>query len=365
MPDTDRPRGAEPRRGRADAQRRVHRIRAFRAELEALSEAGVASLTTEQEQAIRQFHDQLLGTLAVAHDIDRSESAGQLSRGMRIAAFFAAVALSGAVYSLVSRFWGQLDLPVQATLLCAFPLMALVGVELAAQRERTLYVSSIFAIVAFATHWLAVTVLGDLLNLPMTPAAIWGGALFGTALALPYGFRLILGAALVAFLVALAGSVFQAGGVPWTALVEFPEIITVAAFLLLVTAPALGIIDPSFAIVTRSVSLVVGLGGLLLLSLSGAASLLPTPSWVSALIYQVVVGVAAVMTLAVGVRRQWQEGVYIGAGALTVFLFTRFVDWFWDALPRFVFFLFLALIALGWLFVLRRLRSRLDAGDAR
>ena len=348
--------------GRADAQRRANRIRAFRAELEALIAADVTTLTPEQRERITRYHDELLRQLAAAHDIDRSDAAGQLSRGMQIAAFIAAVALTAAVYSLVARFWGRLDLPMQATLLCAFPLVALAGVELSAQRERTLYIASIFALVAYGTYWLAVFVLSELLNVPVTPPALWGGALFGVALALPYGFRVIFGAALLALLVALAGSVFQASGMPWTLAVEFPEIITAAAFMFVLAAPRLGATHPAFAAVTRGVAFAVGLLGLLVLSSAGEASLLPTPSRVSELIYQGGALLASSVALMIGIRRQWRETMYIAAGALTVFLLVRFVDWFWDVLPRFVFFLLLAAAAFAWLLALRRVRGRVDRG---
>jgi uncharacterized membrane protein len=346
--------------GRVDAQRRANRIRAFRAELEALLAANVTTLTPEQRESITRYHDALLLELAAEHDIDRSEAAGRLSRGMQIAAFIAAVALTAAVYSLVARFWGRLELPVQATLLCAFPLVALAGVELSAQRERTLYIASIFALVAYGTYWLAVFVLSELLNVPVTPPALWGGALFGVALALPYGFRVIFGAALLSLLVALAGSVFQAADMPWTLAVEFPEIITAAAFMFVLVAPRLGATHPAFAAVTRGVAVSVGFLGLLVLSSAGPASLLPTPSRVSELIYQGVTLLASVIALMVSVRRQWLETMYIAAGALTVFLFIRFVDWFWDALPRSVFFLLLAALAFAWLLALRRVRGRVD-----
>lgn len=364
MSDPARRAESELRRDRADAQRRVNRIRAFRAELEALTSAGAAALSVAQREDIARYHDALLQRLAAEHDIDRTETAGQLSRGMQVASFFAALALTAAVHSLVSHFWSRFDLPLQATLLCAFPLVALVGVELAAQRERTLYVSSIFALVAYGTYWLAIFVLGELLNVPVPAAALWGGALFGLALALPYGFRLLLGLALVAFLLALSGSVFQAAGVPWTAAIEFPEPLTAAGFLLLIVGPRLGAIHPSFAVVTRAVALSAGFLGLLLLSSAGQASLLPTPARVSELIYQGIVLIAAVMALTIGVRRQWRETVYIAAATLTVFLLGRFVDWFWDALPQFVFFLMLAGMAFAWLLALRRLRTRLGSMEA-
>ena len=100
-----------------------------------------------------------------------------------------------------------------------------------------------------------------------------------------------------------------------------------------------------------------------MLSAAGQASLLPTPARVSALIYQAVILLASLIAMAAGISRQWQETVYVAAAALTMFLFGRFVDWFWDAIPRFVFFLLLAAIALAWLLALRRLRTRLTTEE--
>jgi hypothetical protein len=355
--------GREVRRGaeRKEAQARANRIRAFRAELAALDAAGVSSLTTAQREAIDRYHDSLLQRLTAEHDIDGSEAAGQLSRGMQIASFIAAMALTAAVYSLVARFWGRLELPMQATLLCAFPLMALVGVELSARRERTLYIASIFALVAFGTYWLAVFALSELLNIPVTPFALWGGALFGVALAVAYGFRVIFGGALVALLIALAGSVFQAAGTPWTLFLEFPEIIVSGAFLLALAASRRGVISEPFAAVMRGVAFGVGFLGLLLLSSAGPASLLPLSIRSAELVYQGVMLVACGVVLMAAIRAPWTETVYITAAALTIFLCVRFVDWFWDVMPRFVFFLLLAALAFAWLLALRRLRTRLHA----
>jgi hypothetical protein len=109
----------------------------------------------------------------------------------------------------------------------------------------------------------------------------------------------------------------------------------------------------------------VGFLGLLLLSSAGSASLLPTPARVTELIYQGVILLATLLALIIGIRRHWRETVHIAAGALTIFLFGRFVDWFWDAVPRFVFFLLLAAIAIAWLLALRRIRTRLTIGEAR
>ena len=363
------PSGLEGRRDLADAasgkgaaQRRVNRVRAFRAELDALRADGIVTLTEEQQRAIDAHHDALLQRFAAAYDVDRTETAGQLSLGMRIAAFFAAMALTAAIYSLVAKFWGRFDLPLQATLLCAFPLVSLVAVELAAQRERSLYLASIFAAAAFGTYWLAVGELSQLLGVPLSPPYIWGGALFGLALALPYRFKIVFAGALLALLAALAGSVFQAAGMPWTLVPEVPEMLTIAAVLLALLAPRFQAVDPSCAAISRGVGFGVAYLGLLWLSMLGQTSVLPVSARVAELTYQGVMLVMSLTVIAVAIGRRWSETVYLSAGALTLFMFSRFVDWFWEALPRYVFFLLLAVIAFAWLFALRRVRRRLAEG---
>ena len=348
---------------RQEAQRRVHRIEAFRDELETLTTNGVLSLGSEQRQAIATYHEGLLQQYAVQFDVDRTAAAGQLSRGMRLASLFGAATLTAAIYSLVDAVWGTLEFPMQATLLCVFPLAALVGVELSARRERTLYVASLFAIVAYGTFWLAIYVLHDLVNLPLSPIPIWAAVLFGLALALAYGFRVILAAALVALAVALAGSMFQAAGIPWTIAFERPDLGTFLSFGLLILGPHLARVDASFGPTTRLTALVLGFAGVLLLSNVGDMSLFPASTTTVQIFYQVVMLVATVAALIVGVRRQMSETVRTAATALSLFLLIRFIDWFWDALPAYVVFFVLAALAFGWLLVLRRIRGRL-AGRA-
>ena len=47
---------------------------------------------------------------------------------------------------------------------------------------------------------------------------------------------------------------------------------------------------------------------------------------------------------------------------LIVLLYTKFFDWWWEAMPKYLFFLVLALSAVLFLFVLRRLRTALQSG---
>jgi hypothetical protein len=46
-----------------------------------------------------------------------------------------------------------------------------------------------------------------------------------------------------------------------------------------------------------------------------------------------------------------------GVVFFVVFLYTKFYDWWWEIMPKYLFFLVLALVAVLILFVLRRLRA--------
>lgn len=349
-----------PLRGRDAAQHRTDRIRAFRAEVDALRAEGLEILAPEQEQRVTQHHDALLARLASRFDVDVSESAGRLSRGMQIASFFGALTLSAAIYSLVARFWGGLDLPVQVGLLTLFPVLSLAGVDLAARREPSLYIASIFAAAAYATFWLAAVVTTRLLDLPLTPPVLWMGVIFGLALAMAYGFRVVLVASLAALIVAMAGTLFSFAGAPWTMAASQIEPGMIGAFGLLFLAPGLEAASPGFGAVTRRVALVAGFAALLALSMTGDISLWPLPAnWLEG-VYQVVMLVACIGAIVAGVARRLPDVVTIASVALALFLVTRYADWFWPTLPRYLFFLILAAAAFGWLLALRRLRARLD-----
>jgi hypothetical protein len=54
--------------------------------------------------------------------------------------------------------------------------------------------------------------------------------------------------------------------------------------------------------------------------------------------------------------------VNLGAGAFIVFLFIRLHAWWWDWMPKYLFFLTIGLTAIGLLLVFRRIRARLSEG---
>ena len=46
----------------------------------------------------------------------------------------------------------------------------------------------------------------------------------------------------------------------------------------------------------------------------------------------------------------------VGVGFFVIFLFTKLFDWWWETMPKYIFFLVLGLTAVAILLVLRRLR---------
>jgi uncharacterized membrane protein len=58
-----------------------------------------------------------------------------------------------------------------------------------------------------------------------------------------------------------------------------------------------------------------------------------------------------------GARRHWPEVINTGVTFFVIFLYTKFFDWWWEIMPKYLFFLVLGLTAILILLVLRRLRA--------
>lgn len=342
---------------RDDAQRRVDRIQAFRAELAELERQGVLLLDEAQQARLRLFHEQSVASFAARFEIDASQAQKRLSVGMRVASLLGAVALSAAVFFFFFRFWGGLSTGVQLGLLVAGPLLALVATELAARKERTLYVAGLLGLLAFACFVLDLSVVGAIFNLAPAPGAFLAWAAFAGLLAYTYALPPLLLAAVGCATVFLAAQVSSAMGFPWDALLEHPEnfLAPAAALLAAAFAPSRG--WPRFPPVYRACGL-----GLLLLSLFvvsnwGFTSYLPWPRARVETLYQLAGFAAAGFATVAGIRRGWREVELLGTAFLLFFLLARLFDWLWDWLPRWLFFLLLGALAVGALLALRRVRA--------
>ncbi len=324
------------------------------AELEGL---GVVALDAGQQERLRLFHEQAIASLAARFDVDASEAEKRLSLGMRVASLLGAMALAAAVYFFFYRFWGGLPTAAQVGLLALAPVLAVAGMEVAARRERTLYVTGILGLVAVAAFVIDLDVLGAVFNLRPSPGAFLAWSAFAGLLAYAYGLRLLLLAAVAGFTVFFSAQVASAMHCPWDAFGERPENLFLPAALLLAAAALPSPGRPRFPPLLRASGLFVLFVALFVVSSWGWASYLPWPAGTVEVVYQLASFGLAGLSIAVGARRGWREVEIAGTVFLVLLLFARFFDWWWDFLPRWLFFLVIGALSVGLLLALRRLRS--------
>jgi hypothetical protein len=113
----------------------------------------------------------------------------------------------------------------------------------------------------------------------------------------------------------------------------------------------------------RAVLLLIVLGAILVLSATGAVSVLPFDENAIKVAYQLLAVVASVVTIGLGLKHGLRDVVVIGSLFTGAFLLVRFVDWWWDWMPKYLFFVILAAVALAWLWGLRLARRRLAMGE--
>jgi uncharacterized membrane protein len=345
---------------KADAQRRADQVGAFSRELAELEREGVVALSPDQRAAIQRHHAGLLASLARQYDVDRTEPQRQMALGMRVASLLAAVTLSAGVVLFFYRVWGILTTPAQIAALVAMPLLLLAGVEIAARLEPTRYVASILAIIAAASFALDVNVVGVIFNMTPAPTILLAWAAFALAVAYAYDLKLLLAAGLAAAMGYLLAVVAAATGIDWSVSITRPEP------LLLAGPCAVAVSFRRFA--TRPEGFdgtwrLVGTSALLLplVFLSTwpevfSYRLLPTTALHA--VYDTAGFVLPAGAIYWGIRRRWTDVVNASAGFLVLFTYAKFFDWWWEVLPRYVFFLVLGGLAVATMLVLARLRRR-------
>ena len=335
------------------------------------------ALDAQTVDRVGAHHDEVLRRLARDFDIDRGEQEKRMSSGMRLASLFGAAALTAAVVSFVYRIWGSLSTGSQVALLTAAPLVATAGMIVAGRLERTRYVSSIFAIVACAAIVLQTVMLGTLFNMRSVPHTVAVWAAFALAVAVPWRFGLLFAFGIGATMVYIATVALDVAGYYWMSVVERPELVMVPAALALIVFSRL---KPRTSAVTvagirvtvarelvpwgRVVLLLLVLGTILVLSATGTVSILPFDEDAVKVAYQVVAVVASIVTIGLGLRHGLADVVNVGSLFTGLFLLLRFVDWWWDWMPKYLFFLILTAVALAWLWGLRLARRRLAMGEA-
>ncbi len=346
---------------RSEAQQRADEIGIFRAELARLAAEGVLRLDAAQQEAVHEHHAALLAAFAGRFDIDRDAQARQLSLGMRVASFLGALALAASVFFLFYQFWGRFDETAQVAILLGAALGSMALTVWIQTRDASGYFTKLAALVAFACFVLNLTMLGQIFNITPTDRALIPWAALAFLLAYACDLRLLLAAGICCVIAFVAARVGEWGGIYWLHSGERPENFFPVAILLFVFPQ---FVDhrrmTGFAPIYRIFGLLCLLVPMLVLGHWGYGSYLADyEGFATRTIeggYEVAGFVASALAIWLGARRQWPDTVNTGITFFVIFLYTKFFDWWWATMPKWLFFLVLGLAAILILLVLKRLR---------
>jgi uncharacterized membrane protein len=343
---------------RTEAQQRVDDIRVFERELERLAREQVLLLSEAQRQALAAHHAQLLAGYAQAFDVDRDRQSKQLSLGMRVASFLGALALAASVFFLFYQFWGLFGTTVQVAVLIAAAAGTLVATLVIQRRDGSGYFTKLAAMVAFACFVLNIAMLGQIFNITPSDKALIPWAAMAFLLAYTCDLRLLLAAGILCVVAFVSARTGTWGGLYWLDFGNRPENFFPAALALLVVPQLIAHQRfPGFAATYRVFGLVTLLLPVLVLGHWGYGSYLDFDTDLIEGSYQLAGFVLSAVAIWIGARRNWPELVNSGIVFFVIFLYTKLFDWWWEIMPKYLFFLVLGLTAVLILLVLKRLRA--------
>jgi len=345
-------------KSKADAQRRTDQIRYFNDELELLEHENIINLGETQRTAITEYHSNLLKRLADTFDIDRCDREKQLSLGMRIASFFGALGLAASVFFLFYQFWGKFSTGLQIGLLISAPILGLIATMVTAQREQTGYFSKLLGLVTFACFVLNISMLGQIFNIIPSDKAflVWGA--FAFLLAYACDVRLLLAAGIICIASFLSARTGTWAGCYWIYFGVRPENLFPAAIILFMIPQFVSHQRFSgFDVIYRVFAMLIFFIPALILSNWGEISYMTFDNGIIEVLYQITGFVFSAIFIWLGIRKGWSEVVNTGNTFFVIFLYTKFYDWWWDWMPKYLFFLLIGLTAILALFIFKRLRN--------
>jgi uncharacterized membrane protein len=343
---------------RSEAQQRADEIRTFQVELARLEREGVLALSAEQRNAVAGHHRWLLAGYAETFDIDRDAQAKQLSLGMRIASFLGALALAASVFFLFYQFWGLFPTAAQVGILLAAAFGSFLATFFIQSRDSTGYFTKLAAMVAFACFVLNIAMLGQIFNITPSDKALLPWAAFALLLAYTCDLRLLLAAGILCLIAYISARTGTWSGMYWLYFGQRPENFFPAAIAMFLVPQFL---DHrrfhGFAGIYRVFGMVTLLLPVLVLSNWGEISYLDFDHKLIEGSYQLLGFLASAAFVWIGAKRHWPEVVNTGLVFFVIFLYTKFFDWWWQIMPKYLFFLVIGLSAVLLLLVFKRLRT--------
>jgi len=349
---------------RVAAQEAADRIRALRQELASVEVQSVLALTPDQQSRFDEWSRARLASLAQQFDVDTSASQKRVSWAMRIASTLGALALCAAVVLFFNRYWGYFDTAVQLAIVALTPLALLAGAEFASRRERTRYFTGLLSLVALASFILNLVVVGSVFNLTSTERALLPWGTFAVVLAYRYGLRLLLAAGLLLLTSYVAATATASMGYEWFRFYDRPEhflLLGLLVFALPFWLRHLG--NPDFPAVYRLVGALTFFIAILSLAEWGATSYL---SWTLENVerfYEIVGLCLASGAIWLGIVRNWNGIVNTGSAFFLIFLFVRLYHWWWDWMPRYLFFAVIGTLGIVLVLAFKYLRGRMSGEE--
>lgn len=343
---------------KSEAQQRVDQIGSFRQELARLEVEGVLVLDEPTLSTVTSHHDGLLTSLARDYDIDRSHQARQLSLGMRIASFLGAIALAASAFFVFYQFWGLFGTVAQVGVLVVAPLVLFAATMLVEHRDPSGYFVKLVAMVAFACFVLNITMLGAIFNITPSDKALLPWAAFAFLLAYTLDVRLLLAAGILCLIAFLSARTGTWGGMYWLNFGYRPENFLPAGVLLFAFPWGLNHRHfGGFAVIYRVFGLLTILLPVLVLSNWGEGSYLLINTGIIEGGYQLAGFGLSAGAIWLGIHRGWADTANTGNVFFVIFLYTKFFDWWWEIMPKYLFFLIVGLSALLLLMIFMRLRG--------
>ncbi len=340
------------------AQQRADQVQAFYEEVKLLETDQTLQLDKEQRESVARYHERLLTSLTEKFDIDTSVRQKQLSTGMKIASFIGALALAASVFFLFYQFWGYFSTPVQVSILVTAPLLTLFVTYWVSQREATGYFAKLLSMVSFACFVLNLVMLGQNFNITPSDKALLTWAAYGFLLAYAFDVRLLLGIGILSFSGFIAARTGSWSGMYWLSFGERPENFFLPALLIFTVPLWLKQQHYSgFAPIYRVFGCLLLLLPILVLSNWGQGSYLYWDANVIEGAYQLLGLAVSVALIALGIRQHWPDVINTGNIFFVLFLYTKMFDWWWEVMPKYLFFLIIALSSLLLLFVYKRIRQ--------
>lgn len=345
-------------KSKADAQKRTDQIASFKAELEVMKKDRIILLTGEQHAAIDQYHTKIISDLTADFDVDSSKREKQLSLGMKIASFLGALGLAASVFFLFYQYWGRFSTPIQVFILITAPMIGLGATMYAAYRESTGYFSKLLGMVAVACFVLNLMMFGQIFNIIPSDKAFLVWALFAFLLAYAADSRLLLAAGIICLAGFLSARVGTWSGCYWIYFGQRPENFFPAAVVLFLIPYFISHHRYSgFEVIYRVFAVLIFFIPVLILSNWGSISYLYLDREMIEIIYQIAGFVISAAAIWLGIRKGWPDVTNTGNVFFVLFLYTKFFDWWWDWMPKYLFFLVVGLTAILVLLVFKRLRN--------